>query len=137
MRCRLVVLSFACALLAACETFAPAPVVQFWRPISEPNLLLQSDVLQRKLNFDLGQCQCGIYPANASHDDVVQFQADKQRLAATGVTVIPDEDGQCTQKPSLVVTECMRYRGWEPTNCSGRLPTANGGSTCAAYVQPE
>lgn len=133
MRLRLVVLSLACAaLVSACST----PVAQFWRPVSEPNVLLASDNLQQKLAFDLGQCHCGIYPSNAAHDDMVAYQADKQRLAATGVTVIPDEEGQCTQKPSLVVTECMRQRGWEPTNCSGRMPLPYGGSLCATYAQP-
>jgi hypothetical protein len=138
MRRRLVVLSLACALLAACETSSPSPYIsQFWRPISEPNLLLPSDTLQKKLDFDLSQCHCGIYPANASHEDIMQFQPDQQRLAQTGVTITPNEDGQCLQKPSLVVTECMRQRGWEPTNCSGRMPLPNGGSLCTVYVQPQ
>ena len=135
MRRRSVVLSFACAtLVAACSS---SPIAQFWRPISEPNMLLPLDTLQQKLNFDLSQCHCGIYPANASHDDVVRFQPDKQRLVSTGVTVTPDEKGQCLQQPSLVVTECMRQRGWEPTNCSGRMPLPGGGSLCAAYELPE
>jgi hypothetical protein len=136
MRGQLVALSFACVLVAACGSFY-SPVSQFWRPISEPNLLMASDAVQRKLDFDLSQCHCGIYPANATHDDIVQFQPDRQRLAETGVTVTPNEDGQCLAQPSLVVTECMRERGWEPTNCSGRMPMPNGGSLCSAYIQPD
>jgi hypothetical protein len=139
MRRRIAAVSLACLLvsaLAACQT-TDGRVAQFWRPISEPNLLLSSDKSQQKLDFDLSQCHCGIYPTNASHDDIVNFQPDKQRLAETGMTVMPNEDGQCVQHPSLVVTECMRERGWEPTNCSGRMPLPGGGSLCAAYVQPE
>ena len=127
----------AALFVAACST-SPAPYIsQFWRPISEPNLLMPFDQLQKKLDFDVSQCHCGIYPTNATHDDIVRFSPDQQRLAATGVTVVPNEDGQCLQQPSLVVTECMRQRGWEPTNCSGRMPLPNGGSLCAAYQQPQ
>lgn len=136
MRGRLIALSLFCAFLGACDTTSSA-VTQFWRPISEPNLLMPSDALQQKLGFDLSQCHCGVYPANATHDDMIAYQADKQRLAETSVTITPDENGQCLQTPSLVVTECMRQRGWEPTNCSGRVPVPNGGSLCAAYVQPQ
>jgi len=134
MRRPLVILCAACAVFAACST---PPIGRFWRPISEPNMLLPLDKLQQKLVFDLGQCNCGIYPANATHDDIVRFQPDKQRLAATSVTVTPDEKGECVQQPSLVVTECMRHRGWEPTNCTGRMPLPGGGSLCAAYELPE
>ena len=117
--------------LAACEG---GDLAQFWRPISEPNMFLPIGKEQIKLDFDLGQCRCGIYPANAAHEDIVQFQPDKQRLAQTGVTVTPDDAGECMVRPSLVVTECMRQRGWEPTNCSGRMPWASGGALCAGYV---
>jgi len=139
---RLIGLSLVCvfgAALVACQSgFAPdGRVAQFWRPISEPNILMSLDAAQQKLNYDLSQCHCGIYPTNASRDESIQFQPDRQRLAQTGVTVTPDENGQCLQKPSLIVTECMRQRGWEPTNCSGRMPLPGGGSLCAAYVQPE
>jgi len=135
---RLVKIAFiSAALLAAACSSTPTPTTsQFWRPISEPNLLMPLDQLQQKLDFDISQCHCGIYPTNATHDDIIRFSPDKQRLAATGVTVTPNEDGQCLQQPSLVVTECMRQRGWEPTNCSGRLPLPNGGSLCAAYQPP-
>jgi hypothetical protein len=135
MRRQLIVLSLVCALVAACDS---TPIAQFWRPISEPNLLMTTDALQQKLEFDLRQCHCGIYPTNATRDDMINYQADKQRLASTGVTIMPDEDtGQCQQKPSLVVTECMRQRGWEPTNCSGRMPLPDGGSMCTTYTPPE
>lgn len=137
---RLVTLSLVCvAALAACQPgfLSSARIAQYWRPISEPNLLLSSDTAQKKLTFDLSQCHCGIYPENATRDEAIQFQPDKQRLAQTGVTVTPNENGQCIQQPSLVVTECMRQRGWEPTNCSGRMPLPGGGSLCASYVQPE
>jgi hypothetical protein len=98
---------------------------------------MPGDQLQTKLSFDLNQCHCGTYPMNATHDQMVRFQPDKQRLVETGVTVTPDEDGQCLQQPSLVVTECMRQRGWEPSNCSGRTPLPGGGSLCSTYRQPE
>ena len=144
MRYCLVSLSLACTILiVACSSITPSlsssssPTTQFWRPISAPNVLMQSDKLQQKLDFDLSQCHCGIFPANTAHDDAVKFQADKQRLAQTSVTVMPDEEGTCAQKPALVVTECMRSRGWEPTNCSGRTPLPSGGSLCAPYVKSE
>jgi len=140
MRYRYLALSLVSAgLLAGCSSIFSGDKdgVQFWRPISEPNILLHSDVLQQKLEFDLGQCHCGIYPTNAAHDDVALFQADKQRLAQTSVTVTPNEDGNCRQTPSLVVAECMRHRGWEPTNCSGRVPVPGGGALCAAYRPAE
>jgi hypothetical protein len=140
MRRGLVTVSLACiliAVLAACQPYRETHIAQFWRPISEPNLLLSSDMAQQKLEFDLSQCHCGIYPANATHDDIVNFQPDKQRLAETGMTVMPNENGQCLQQPSLVVSECMRQRGWEPTNCSGRMPLPGGGALCSAYVEPD
>ncbi len=136
----LLIVCMALAGLAACDTMSdspPPPISQFWRPISEPNLLMPSDKLQMKLDYDIGQCHCGIYPMNASHDDMVEFQPDKQRLAQTGVTIVPNQDGQCLQKPRLVVTECMRQRGWEPTNCSGRMPLPGGGSLCTVYQPPQ
>ena len=118
--------------LVACESGGPEHIAQFWRPISEPNLLMPLDKAQRKLDFDLSQCHCGIYPANTPRSEVTEFQPDQQRLAQTGVTMTPNSKGQCLEQPSLVVTECMRQRGWEPTNCSGRMPLPGGGSLCAA-----
>lgn len=108
--------------------------VEFWRPISEPNLLMPLEKGQRKLNFDLSQCKCGIFPSNITHNEAVEFQSDKQRLAQTSVTVTPNKRGECVQQPSLIVSECMRGRGWEVTNCSGRMPLAGGGSLCATYT---
>ena len=134
---RLWLLPCLAALAVTALTGCEGPNAQFWRPISEPNLLMPQPKIQAKLDFDLSQCHCGIYPMNATHQDIVQFQPDKQRLAETGITVTPDEeDGQCHVQPSLVVTECMRERGWEPTNCSGRMPMPGGGSVCATYEPP-
>ena len=69
---------FACLsvlVLAACENdFSnnnSASVAQFWRPISEPNIEMQPDKLQRKLDFDLSQCHCGIYPTNTPRSEGV------------------------------------------------------------------
>lgn len=120
------------SVLVACGG-SSSSTVQFWRPISEPNIQLSLDKGQKKLDFDLSQCRCGIYPATMSRAEGIGFQPDKQRLAQTSVTVTPDEDGDCLQQPSLVVSECMRGRGWEVTNCSGRMPLPGGGSLCAAY----
>ena len=140
-RCPVALFFAGAVLLTACSSSSSVSYsssdVQFWRPISEPNALMASDTLQKKLEFDLSQCHCGIYPANATRNETVKFQKDKQRYAQTGVTVTPDEEGTCQQKPALVVTECMRQRGWEPTNCSGRMPLPGGGSLCSAYRQPE
>jgi hypothetical protein len=127
-------LPFAVVLtLAACEE-GPTHIAEFWRPISEPNLQMPLDKAQRKLDFDLSQCQCGIYPANVPHSEIIEFQPDSQRLAETGVTITPDKNGQCMQQPSLVVAECMRHRGWEVTTCSGRAPLPGGGALCAGYT---
>jgi len=117
--------------LAACGNYA-----EFWRPISEPNLLMSLDKAQAKLDFDLSQCNCGIYPANVSPMDRVAFQSDNQRLAQTSVTNT-EHSGDCVQRPSLVVAECMRARGWEVTKCTGRMPLAGGGSLCAGTVPEE
>lgn len=119
--------------VAACSS-GSKDIAQFWRPISEPNLLMPMEKGQRKLDFDLSQCKCGIYPQNMSHADIIEFQPDNQRLAETGVVVTPDKNGDCIAQPSLVVSECMRGRGWEVTNCSGRMPLAGGGSLCTNYV---
>lgn len=125
------------ALLAVLFAFTACEdrlVAEFWRPISAPNINMPLAKAQKKLDFDISQCGCGIYPANAPHTEIVEFQADKQRLAETGATEAADEDGGCMQRPSLVVAECMRARGWEVTNCSGRMPVGGGGSLCTAYA---
>lgn len=123
------------AAIAACSTVTKSEhISEFWRPISEPNLLLSLDQAQKKLDFDISQCHCGIFPTNMTQADAVNFQPDEQQMAATSVTVTPDKDsGECMQQPSLVVSECMRARGWEVTNCSGRMPLPGGGSLCTAY----
>ncbi|MDD3028721.1 MAG: hypothetical protein PHS57_00355 [Alphaproteobacteria bacterium] len=136
---RLGALSLAGVLLtAACSSFSsfslpPEPTAsEYWRPISEPNLFLSSSKLQKKLEFDLSQCNCGIYPSNAAHDDTVLFQADNQRLAQTAVaTTGPDNEGACVTKPQRVVTECMRQRGWAPTDCALRRRDV-GQTPCSA-----
>ncbi|MBV8060694.1 MAG: hypothetical protein JO126_05995 [Alphaproteobacteria bacterium] len=124
------------AALVALAACTQGNVAQFWRPISEPNIQLPLDKAQRKLNFDISQCHCGIYPTSTPRDEGVEFQEDKQRLAETGLTVATDKDNQCVQQPSLIVSECMRQRGWEETHCSGRMPLAGGGSLCSAYLPP-
>ncbi len=106
---------------------------EFWRPISEPNIMMPLEKAQRKLDFDLSQCGCGIYPANVPQPELVQFQPEKQRYIETGIVrTIKGGSGECKQRPSLVVGECMRARGWEITSCSGRMPLAGGGALCAA-----
>jgi hypothetical protein len=129
-------LIFAALVLTACGS---DNVAQFWRPISEPNIQLPFEKAQQKLTFDLSQCKCGIYPTNVPQPDVTSYQHDRERLAETSVTVTPNDNGECMQRPSLVVSECMRDRGWEVTNCSGRMPLPGGGSLCAAYAldQPQ
>ncbi len=126
MRC--LTLGLIVLALSACT----GQVAEFWRPISEPNLLMSLDTAQSKLEFDLSQCNCGIFPSNVPPVDQVYFQPDKQRLVQTGITVTQTNDGPCIQRPSLVVAECMRTRGWEITKCTGRMPLAGGGALCAA-----
>lgn len=140
MRYRFSALSLLSAfLLVSCASEPVAPSldlasVRFWRPISEPNVLLKSDTLQKKLDFDLSQCKCSIFPKNATRDEGLMFRADEQRLAQTDVTATPDAEGNCHQNPNLVVAECMRHRGWEPTSCAGRLTLPSGGSLCAGHA---
>jgi hypothetical protein len=112
-------------------------VAEFWRPISEPNLQMPLERAQIKLDFDLSQCRCGIFPTNIAHNDMLEFQPDKQRLAETSITTTADDASDpttCVRRPSLVVAECMRGRGWEVTNCSGRMPLAGGAAMCAGFV---
>lgn len=113
--------------LAACTS----SVAEFWRPVSEPNLLLSLDKAQMKLDYDLSQCNCGIFPTNIPQPDLVAFEPSKQRYVETGVTKTAEQGRSCLQQPSLVVGECMRSRGWEITKCSGRMPLAAGGALCA------
>lgn len=123
-----------CLVLLALAACSSRPM-EFWRPISEPNLLLPFERAQSKLEFDLSQCGCGIYPSNVPQPDLIAFQPEKQRMIETGVTITGDDKGDCMQRPSLVVSECMRARGWEVTRCSGRMPIAAGGSMCAAATE--
>ncbi len=117
-------------LLVACES---PNIAQFWRPIAEPNLHMNLEDSQVKLEYDLSQCNCGIYPKTIPQSVMAAIDMDRQRLNQTAVT--KDEvEGQCVQRPSLVVGECMRSRGWEITNCSGRMPVAGGGAVCAGYA---
>ncbi len=119
---------FAVMTLAAACSGTPA---EFWRPVSEPNLLLTLDKAQMKLDFDLSQCHCGIYPANIAQPDLIAFNPAERRLMETSVTRTAKPGESCMQQPSLVVAECMRARGWEVTRCSGRMPVAGGGALCA------
>jgi len=118
-------------LLALALVACAGPKAEFWRPISEPNILLPLERGQVKLTFDLSQCKCGIFPSNVPQSDQVAFEPDKQRLIETGVTITSEDEGSCIQRPSLVVAECMRSRGWEITKCSGRMPLGGGGAFCA------
>jgi hypothetical protein len=129
-------LGFLALSLCACTD----RVAEFWRPISEPNILLPLERAQVKLTFDLSQCQCGIFPTNTPQSDLIAFDPDKQRLTETGITITnkPGEDEHsCVQRPSLVVAECMRARGWEVTKCTGRMPIAGGGAICAGVPVDE
>lgn len=117
-------------LLAACES---PNIAQFWRPISAPNINMNLEDAQIKLEYDLSQCNCGIYPRTVPRSVAAAIDLDRQRLNQTGVTT-DEVRGQCVQRPSLVVGECMRSRGWEVTNCSGRMPVAGGGAVCAGYT---
>lgn len=118
--------------LAACAS----STAEFWRPISEPNILLPLQKAQMKLDFDLSQCNCGIYPTNVPQPDLVNFQPGEQRYVETSITRTIKGSNECVQRPSLVVAECMRSRGWEITTCSGRVPLASGGALCAGAVAP-
>jgi hypothetical protein len=127
---RLILGLFAVLTLSACAS----QVAEFWRPISEPNTIMPLNQAQMKLNFDLSQCSCGIFRPTFLNLNWSLFQPDQQRFAETSITrtILDDEDdGTCMQRPSLVVAECMRTRGWEVTNCSGRMPMAGGGARSA------
>jgi hypothetical protein len=64
----------------------------------------------------------------------MEFEPSQQRLIETGVRGT-EYQGECIEQPSLIVAECMRGRGWEVTNCSGRMPIAGGAAVCAIAVQ--
>ncbi|MGB4101580.1 MAG: hypothetical protein WBK91_06725 [Alphaproteobacteria bacterium] len=117
-------------LVSACSDVV---VAQFWRPVGEPNITLGLDNAQTKLEYDLSQCNCGIFPRNVPRSLQGKIDQDQQRLNETSATG-EEVKGQCLRSPSRVVGECMRSRGWELTNCSGRMPTAGGASVCAGYT---
>jgi hypothetical protein len=123
-------------LLAACADDEPRdlyPVIlQYWRPIANPNVMMDSSLAQRKLGYDLAQCRCSSYPTNVPHHEMALVAPDQGRLAETSATHV-DGPGGCVISPNAVVVECMRTRGWEPTACSGRLNSA-GGTQCALTV---
>lgn len=129
---------FIIAALAGCNGyFGTSNIAEFWRPISEPNVQMPLEKAQVKLNFDLSQCRCGIYPTNITQAEQTEFMPDRQRLNQTSVTVTSEDHAECLLRPSLVVTECMRARGWEVTKCSGRMPLAGGGALCSGYAIEE
>lgn len=91
----------------------------YWRPISAPNVLMNANESQGKLEFDLSQCKCGNFPKNIPTPIMMKYQPDQQRMVETG------RNGSCAID-GAVLAECMRSRGWEPTLCAGRLPTQTG-----------
>ena len=106
-----------------------ALVADYWRPISWPNVTLAPDKAQLKLNYDLQQCQCANFPRNLPTPVNVEFNPDIARLTETGVT--NQDTGQgCASQPGLVLTECMRARGWEKTDCAGRPNPPAGTQLC-------
>ena len=122
--------------LAACADDKPLPqpaVLNFWRPISNPNVFLGSGQAAQKLNFDLAQCKCSNYPINVPHQEMGMLVPDQARLAETSAMRV-DAGSGCSTTPTAVLVECMRWRGWEPTACSGRLNTP-GGTQCAVTIE--
>lgn len=123
-------------LLSACGDDKPAPqpaVLNFWRPISNPNVFLASGQAAQKLNFDLAQCKCSNYPIHVPHQEMGTLVPDQARLAETSAMRVDAGTG-CSTTPSAVLIECMRWRGWEPSACSGRLQTP-GGTQCAVTIE--
>lgn len=101
----------------------PSPVLGlgsgYWKPISAPNVLMNANEAQGKLEFDLQQCKCGNFPKNIPTPIMMKYQPDQQRMVETS------RYGSCGVN-GAVLAECMRSRGWEPTLCAGRLPTDTG-----------
>ncbi len=122
-------------LLAACQDKPVSySVLNYWRPIANPNVLMDQSHAQAKLEYDLAQCKCSNYPINVPHHEMAQIVPDQGRMMETAAIKM-DNNGACISTPTGVLIECMRQRGWEPTACSGRLETA-GGTQCAMSVQP-
>lgn len=130
-----VTLLLSLVLLSACEDDPPPPpvVLNFWRPISNPNVYLTDSQSVEKLNYDLSQCKCGSWPINAPHQEIGIIARDKARLFETSATRFDTADGGCSTSPDAVLIECMRMRGWEPTACSGRIKSA-GSTQCATSL---
>jgi hypothetical protein len=103
--------------------------VNYWRPIADPNLFMPQPQAQTKLNYDLSQCRCSNFPQNYPHAESAQIMPDLGRLAETSDTKVDTPMG-CSTAPVGVVFECMRARGWEPSNCGGRYD-GPGGTSCA------
>ena len=123
-------------VLTACGDDAPPPqpaVLNFWRPISNPNVFLSGGQAAQKLNFDLAQCKCSNYPIHVPHQEMGMLVPDQARLAETSAMRV-DAGSGCSTTPTAVLVECMRWRGWEPTACSGRLNTP-GGTQCAVSIE--
>ena len=124
----------AAVLLAACDddSYIQPVVLNYWRPISDPNVNLGGEQAHAKLNLDLAQCKCGNYPINVPHNEMGLIQPDRARLSETAATKMDIASG-CVTSPDAVAVECMRARGWEPTPCSGRLAVP-GGTQCAVNI---
>lgn len=132
----LAVVAFALTLTACESSPTTYPVVlNFWRPISNPTLLMQPQLAQSKLDYDLAQCKCSNYPINVPHQQLPLIAPDLGRLAETSAIKVDGPYDSCVTSPGAVLMECMRARGWEPTSCSGRMQTA-GGTACALTVMP-
>ena len=122
-------------LLTACGDDKPAPqpvVLNFWRPISNPNVFLASGQAAQKLNYDLAQCKCSNLPITVPHQEMATLIPDQGRLAETSAMRVDVGTG-CSTTPNAVLVEGMRWRGWEPSACSGRLNTP-GGTQCAVTI---
>ncbi|HVY13359.1 MAG TPA: hypothetical protein VHB73_07330 [Alphaproteobacteria bacterium] len=107
-------------------------VMEYWRPISDPNVFMPPPQANTKLNYDLAQCRCSNFPANYPHADSATMAPDLGRMAETGARMVDTQNG-CVTTPQGVLLECMRARGWEPSSCSGRLETP-GGTSCALSI---
>lgn len=108
------------------------PSVSYWRPISDPNLFMPQPQAQTKLDYDLAQCRCSNFPANYPHAESAQIAPDLGRLAETQATKVDTAAGGtgCNTTSEGVLLECMRARGWEPSQCGGRYDSP-GGVSCA------
>jgi hypothetical protein len=122
-------------LVSACESDVPmhSYIMNYWRPISDPNVFLNSAQAGQKLNFDVSQCKCSNYPINVPHNEIGVIVPDQARLYETSATRF-DVGRSCSTSPDAVLVECMRARGWEPTSCSGRVGTNGTSTQCATTI---